>query len=86
MTSGWAAMHIGRSNCLGCCPEKYGKISDTLEVKPVESLVSHTEDVLVLISIYDDTTEIEKTLKEMHFSPESYKNVIYDGLTPIGIG
>lgn len=67
-------------------PEKYGKINDTLEVKPVESLVSHTEDVLVLISIYDDTTEIEKTLKEMHFSPESYKKVIYDGLTPIGIG
>lgn len=67
-------------------PAKVGKISEILEVKDITSLQSHTSDVFVLICIYGDTTEIEKTLKDMNFSQESYKKVLYDGLTPVGVG
>lgn len=67
-------------------PAKIGKINDNLEVKDITSLQAHTSDVFVLICIYGDTSEIEKTLKEMNFSQESYRKVLYDGLTPIGIG
>lgn len=67
-------------------PAKIGKINNNLEVKDITSIQTHTSDVFVLICIYGDTTEIEKTLKEMNFSQESFKKVLYDGLTPIGIG
>lgn len=66
--------------------EKVGKISEILEVKDITSLQSHTSDVFILICIYGDTTEIEKTLKDMNFSQESYKKVLYDGLAPVGVG
>ncbi|WP_455714250.1 hypothetical protein [Anaerosporobacter sp.] len=66
-------------------PDKIGKINDTLEVKNISSLQAHNSDLFVLICIYGNTTEIEKTLKDMNFSQESFKRVIYEGLTPVGI-
>jgi FlaA1/EpsC-like NDP-sugar epimerase len=65
---------------------KIGRINDTLEVKNISSLETHQADVFVLICIYGDTAEIEQTLKEMGFPKESVRKVIYEGLTPVGIG
>lgn len=65
--------------------DKIGKISDTLEVKDVSSLESHSLDVIVLICIYGNTTKIEQDLKEMNFSQDSIKKIIYDGLAPVKI-
>lgn len=64
---------------------KIGKISDILEVKDITSLKTRNYDVFVLICIYGNTSGIEQQLKEMDFSPDSYKKVIYEGLTPVRI-
>lgn len=64
---------------------KWGIIEGELEVKGIESLREHKDDVVVLICIYGDTTEIEEQLKEMDFPDESIKKVVYDGLAPVRI-
>lgn len=66
-------------------PNKWGIIEEHLEVKEIESLRGHNEDVVVLICIYGDTTEIEEKLKEMGYTEQAVRKVVYDGLAPVRI-
>lgn len=64
---------------------KWGNINETLEIKGSNSLINHEKEVWVLICIYGDTSSIENQLKEMNYSSDSFKHIVYDGLNPIGI-
>lgn len=66
-------------------PNKWGYINESQVIQGSNSLLKREKEVWVLICIYGDTFCIENQLKEMNYTPDSFKHVVYDGLNPVGI-
>ena len=64
---------------------KWGNINESVAIQGATSLLNHEKKVWVLICIYGDISCIEDQLKEMNFTSNSFKHVVYDGLNPVGI-